>query len=142
MAKPIFKPHGSHQLEVQGRILQVHTRGPWNAEEVQRYVQSFSSCVDQLTGKPWGVLAFVYGEAIHTPESQQRMVDAIVLHRRTGRCATAVLLRVDIPPDFVRAIFTRMYAQAQEPSAFFDDEAVARAWLITQIANANAATGS
>jgi hypothetical protein len=137
MRIPVFNPHGSHELAVQGRILQVRTRGPWNEEEVQRYVQSFARCVDQLAGAPWGVLAIVQGEAIHTPESQQGMVNAIVQHRRTGRCATALLLQLEIAPGLVRKLLIRMYAQAQEPCEFFDDEASAKAWLLTRIESAN-----
>lgn len=133
---PYFAPHGAHEIEVEGRILRIVTRGPWNVEQVQRYRDNFALCVSQLEGAPWVVLAFVQGEALHTPDSFDALVALVRKQREGGRCATAQILQVDVGALTTRAMFERLYAEAGEPCAFFDREDEARAWLQTQLGNA------
>lgn len=129
-----FPVHGSYQLATEGRLLVVHTRGPWNREHILDYINTLEARLLELAGNPWAVLAFVAEEGMHTPDSFDQMVDAIRRQRSIGRCGTAVLLQEVFAESVVRDILSRMYDAAGEPHRFFDDELAARAWLAERLA--------
>jgi hypothetical protein len=130
---PPVRPHGSYDVSIDGRVLRAVVCGPWNVELVQAYADAFAQQVHTLAGAPWGTLAILTGEALHTAESHQAVVETVRQHRTLGRCATAVVMRVNSVPAMIRALFTRLYAEAGEPCEFFDDETQALQWLQAQI---------
>ena len=125
--------HGFFEVSVEGRILISRVTGPWNLEAVEAYSEEVNRKIKQLIGQPWGVLAIVSGEPIHTPESMQEMTDTIRFHRSLGRCATALVF-VDVEGvHLMKTMLAPMYIDSKEPYYFADDEASARSWLIEQL---------
>ena len=128
-----FAPHGEFSVRIDGRILDLHTRGPWNRELIEQFSKNVLTMVAQLEGAPWGVLATVSGEGMHTPDSYAAMIEGIRWQRARGRCATAVVFDQVFAANTARRILERMYAEAGEPVRFFDASEPARVWLETQI---------
>ncbi len=130
-----FKPHGEFEFSVEGRVLRVRTSGPWNKELIQQYAGVLAQALASLAGAPWGVFATVVGQGLHTPESFAEMQAGIGRQRAIGRCATAVVLENVEGAPIVQRMLERMYREAGEPAAFFDDSAAAMAWLRARIAD-------
>ena len=128
------KIHGRFDVSISGRILVSRTWGPWNLEFVHAYREDMDRKVRSLAGQPWAMLALPGGEPIHTPESLAEMVNTILYHRTLGRCGTAIVLVNVEATNLIRLMLSSMYAQADEPCFFPDDEASAIAWLEARIA--------
>lgn len=120
----------------------MHTRGACNAELVERIDQAMEVVLKDLAGAPWGLLATVSEEAMHTPESYAAMVAEIRKQRQTGRCATALIFDHVFGEAVVRTVLVDMYRDAGEPAQFFPDEASGKRWLLERIAEAEAAAAS
>lgn len=133
MTKSAFQPHGQFEYAVRGRVLHLRTRGPWNRELIEQYKADLAQKMAPLFGAPWGVLATVVEEGIHTPESLESMVEGIRAHRKLGRCGTAVVFERVYGESLVRNMLERMYRQAAEPVAFFHDSDEALIWLLARI---------
>lgn len=132
-----FDPHGSHELAIEGRILVMRTRGPWNAEQVAAYARDQQEKAAELAGRPWALLAFVSGIGLHTADAIDAMVEIVTAQRRTGRCGSALIIAPDAEaPIIVEERFRWIYGLAGEPCAFFDDEDSARRWLAERLAEA------
>ncbi len=131
-----FAPHGEFSVSTEGRILVVRTTGPWNEELIQLYSQTVADNVEALAGAPWGMLGVISEEGLHTPNSFSATVATVRRHRTQGRTASAVVLHQVSAPEVVRNIFTKLYTEAGEPFAFFDDEASARSWLMERLREA------
>lgn len=117
-------------------MLVLHSTGPSNRELVAELSKAEEVLVAELAGAPWGLLAKIAEEVMHTPESYDAMVKTIRRQRETGRCATAVIFDHVFGDAMVRRVLERMYHDAGEPVQFFDDEASARTWLLKQIEQA------
>ncbi|OQA34074.1 MAG: hypothetical protein BWY57_00759 [Betaproteobacteria bacterium ADurb.Bin341] len=136
MGRLKFAPHGEFSVSTEGRILVVRTTGPWNKELIQLYSQKVTENVEALVGAPWGMLGVISEEGLHTPDSFSATVATVRRHRTQGRTASAVVLQNVSAPETVRKIFTKLYTEADEPFAFFDDEALARSWLAERLREA------
>jgi len=123
-------------IHVEGPILVLHLTGPGDTELAEEVSKGENGAFAELAGRPWGLLAILADEAMHTPGSYQTMVEAIRRQRETGRCATAVIFDHVFGDAMVRRVLERMYRDAGEPVQFFNDEASARAWLLEQIEQA------
>jgi hypothetical protein len=122
---------------IDGRVMVIHTRGPWNTEGVRSYARDQAANVVKLAGQPWVVLAFVYQEGLHTPDAFEAIVETVRAHRRQGRCGTAVVLEEGAPyPNLIRSRFAELYTRAGECFEFFDDESSARDWLENRLSSA------
>lgn len=131
-----FRPHGSLTVEIDGRVLVVRAQGPWNAELSELYGENVQAQVNQLAGAPWGLLGVISDEGVHTPDSFAVSVDIVRAHRKLGRSASAIIFRYQDSPLIARRVFEKLYNEAGEPHAFFEDEAAACQWLNEQISSA------
>lgn len=113
----------------------MEVRGPWNREMIDFFNASTGALLHELVGAPWGILAVVSEDGMHTPDSYAAMVEGIRRQRETGRCATAVILDQVFGEPMVRRVLAQMYRDAGEPATFFEDETSARAWLLAQISS-------
>ena len=128
-----FPAHGHFELTLDGRILVNRAHGPWNTELVAAYDQAVADAVAQLSGAPWGVLAFVSGKPVHTPEARERMIAAVQAQRLQGRCGTVHIFEAVEGPGLMRVIQSSIYQAAGEPLFFADSEAAGREWLLERI---------
>lgn len=128
-----FPAHGHFALTLDGRILINRARGPWNTELVQAYWQAVDEAVNALSGAPWGVLAYVSGRPVHTPEARDKMIAAVKQHRQHGRCGTVQIFEDVEAAGLMRVIQTSIYEAAGEPLYFAENEAEGRAWLLERI---------
>ncbi len=76
MTPPLFRPHGSAEVELSGAILTVHMRGDWNAEMRAQANAAMMAHVPALNAAgPWGIInclhdTLVYSEDIYTSTRQ------------------------------------------------------------------------
>lgn len=135
MAAPLFRPHGSAQVELDGAILSVHMRGHWNAEMRSQTAQAMMEHASTLNAAgPWAIINFlhdtlVYSEEIYTstrqayssrsPESKLAAIAFVVGPEVEG----ANLMRPKLE-NLLDGIIT---------SRVFTDPADARQWLLAQL---------
>ena len=87
-----------------------------------------------IRDRPWVLLGIVSGEGVHLPDSFVIQTEIIRAHQKQGRAGTAVIFRYQDSPLIARRVFEKLYNEAGEPHAFFDDEAAARQWLSERLA--------
>lgn len=134
-----FRPHGELAVFAEGRILVMRASGPWNAELSLLYGEIVQMHVLKLSGAPWALLGIISEEGVHTPESFAVSVNIVRAHQKLGRVASAIIFHYQDSPLIARRVFEKMYEEAGEPHAFFDDEAVARQWLNERLTAADKA---
>ena len=131
-----FQAHGTLNVRVMGRILRVEGTGPWNLESLKISGQDAQPLVEQLKGKPWGVMVILHGESIYVPAAAEKLTTIVAEERSQGRTATALLVNNCFAPNFAKQHLAEIYFNAGEHYAFFDDIELAEQWLIEKISAA------
>lgn len=135
MAAPLFRPHGSAQVELAGAILTVHMRGDWNAEMRNHTAQAMMEHVPALNATgPWAIIHYlhdtlVYSEEIYTstrqayaarpPSSELAAIAFVVGPEVEG----ATLMRPKLDTLLDGIVTSRVFTNPDE----------ALAWLLTQL---------
>lgn len=132
-----FEAHGTLKVENIGRILRVEGTGPWNLESLKSSGQDAQPEVDNLKGKPWGVMVILHGESIYVPAAAEKLTAIVAEERLQGRVATALLVNDCFAPNFAKEHLGEIYDKAGERYEFFDDIELAEAWLNQKISEAN-----
>ncbi|MBS1198949.1 MAG: hypothetical protein H6R18_2734 [Proteobacteria bacterium] len=129
MSRIKFMPQGDFSVATENQILVASITGPWNEELAYLFGRKANECADLLSGTRWALLATIFNDGMHTPDTFDATVQMVRQHRQKGRAATALVLKDISGPEIVRRVFSRIYEKAGETYAFFDDEASARCWL-------------
>lgn len=135
MAAPLFRPHGSADVELSDNILTVHMRGHWNAEMRTQTAREMMGHVPALNATgPWAIInhlhdTLVYSEEIYTstrlsylsrsPESKLAAIAFVVGPEVEG----AKLMRPKLETLLDGILNSRVFA----------DPVDARQWLLTQL---------
>jgi hypothetical protein len=135
MTHPLFRPHGSTQVEMTGSILTVHMRGHWNSEMREQTGQAMMRLVPTLNANgPWGIInllhdTVVYGEEIYT---QTRLGYAA---RPATSCLKAVAFVIGDGVEGAALMRPRFESllQGVVESRVFADLASARTWMEEQL---------
>ncbi|WP_261844584.1 hypothetical protein [Aliamphritea ceti] len=130
----MHRVHGTIRLSVEGRILTIEGRGPWNIESIDLSVDSIGDDLRALYGAPWGALVLVEGDSILVPDAEARLIDVVREDRHKGRLATALVLGECSVPGLVTQHLENVYTSAGDSFRVFSDAETARCWLNTQIA--------
>ena len=91
-------------MKREGRLLIIEGRGPWNLEALKHSESRAQEILKKLAGKPWGVIATIYGEPIHVPEAEQRLIDLVKQDISNGRVASALIVKECDTPNFAKVI--------------------------------------
>lgn len=121
--------HGMNNLSVEGRILIIQGRGPWNLNSIDQSVVEVPQELAGLYGEPWGVLLEFEGDSIFVPEARDRLIDIVKSDREKGRVATALVLRNCSTPQFITEHLGFVYESGGDAFASFEDLEGAKAWL-------------
>ncbi len=128
-----FKEHGTLEIEVEGQMLRIEGKGPWNLESLQQSGRVAAPKVEPLLGKRWVVLAVLHGQAVYVPEATEALVDIVKEDKRNGRVASALVVSDCDSPHFSELHISAIYTRANEDFAFFEDEESAKAWLLEKL---------
>ncbi len=128
-----FKQHGTLLVSIDGRIVQLLGKGPWNAESLQLSDASLMQKIQAMYGSPWGVLAIFEGEAVYVPEAMTLLRKQIEKEVVLGRVATAVVFENVNSPILSRRQFEAIYKVNGHEVTFFDSRTDAREWLDSEI---------
>lgn len=124
-----FEDHGTLDIAVDGQIVILEGTGPWNVESLEKSGEIADPLVKPLLGKPWAVLAILYGQAIYVPEAAANLSKVVANDKANGRVATAVLINGCDSPRFTKTHISEIYSKAGEDFEFFDDVSAATTWL-------------
>ncbi|NVK57667.1 MAG: hypothetical protein HWE26_18850 [Alteromonadaceae bacterium] len=124
-----FKQHGTLHISVDGRIVQLRGRGPWNSESLQLTDPKLMQQIQAMYGSPWAVLATFEGEAVYVPEAFTLLRKQIIKEVDSGRVATATVFDKVNSPQLSKHQFKALYQMDGHEVAFFDDREEARDWL-------------
>ncbi|XOV81206.1 MAG: hypothetical protein ACFHVJ_09715 [Aestuariibacter sp.] len=110
----------------------LRARGPWNKENLKRFLKSLNSDMDTPKGCEWGSLAVLYGESLLTPDALTIFIQAHQHMVENGlKCVAVVLSEVAVQP-LVKHQFSGLYQQCGIEYEFFDNERSALEWLEKQ----------
>lgn len=135
----IFNAHGTLRVSVEGSLLVLEGTGPWNLESLYASGKVAGPKLASLLGKPWGVVATLYGEPIYVPEAADLLSDIVRQNKVNGRVASALLVDKSYSPQFARNHIGEIYRNAGETFEFFTDQQEARHWVLEKVAEANGA---
>ena len=87
----------------------------------------------QLIGKPWAVIAIIYGEPIHVPDAAAFLIDVVKNDILNGRAGSALMVSECASPDFAVNHIADIYRKAGEVFEFFDNFDKAHAWATARL---------
>jgi len=125
--------HGEMQIEVEGSLLIIEGRGPWNLNAIDICVVENDKKVSDLYGNPWGVLFTAKGDALMVPEARIKLIEIIKKERQKGRVATALVIEQSSVPLMVEAQLKDIYTTAGDEYCHFQCKIEARHWLHQQV---------
>lgn len=117
----------------------LRARGPWNKENLKRFLRSLDSDMATPQTSQWGTLAVLYGESLMTPDAVTMFSNAHQHMAQNGLTCVAVVLNEAKATSLVKHQFSNIYQQCGLEHAFFDTEQAAIDWLQTQGININQA---
>lgn len=132
--------HGEYALSLEGAVVCLRARGPWNREAVVQYRDEFSELTAPLGDRPWGLLGIVQGEALLLPDAAELLKQHTAADAPRGRVATALVLDQVLLVDLVQDQFRALYQGQAQAVEFFSDIERARSWLEAQLERAHCDT--
>lgn len=126
-----FSAHGHFELRVVDNIIIIDGSGYGNCEAVEQYKREALPLKKQLaaTGKPWGNILHLQGNAILVKEAVANVNASAKLTNSMGLTHVGIVLdNVDFEM-LVRDCWTKIYHGTGIDIAFFYDEASALAWV-------------
>lgn len=128
-----FDSHGVLDFHIKSEnILMIEGFGPWNKEVFTSLTDEQLKLIQSLYGSSWGVLAIVYGEAIHTPDASEMLEEIVRNDKLLGRVASAIIVKDSITPIFSKDHIVNIYKAAGECVKCFEEEEIAISWLKKQ----------
>jgi len=125
-----LSPHGRFNFSIENEnILIINGRGPWNKEAVAHLGDDQESLLKSLYGKPWGVLAIISGDPVHTQEASELLANIVYEDKQKGRKASALIFKDCNFPEIGKHDISKIYNKANEKYEFFDDRNAATSWL-------------
>lgn len=91
--------HGSYTIEIQGNILVIDARGPFNDTIAEQYQLEMVDVTNQLAGAPWVSLVTYYGNGIFTPEAEHILIDVTKYRMKHGMIANASVILESVHAD-------------------------------------------
>ncbi len=131
----MFHTHGEHKLQLNGNILTVEARGPFNIEQVDYYKNALQNELGNIK-QPWGQLNKLHQDCLFTPQGEEEMYSTIKLRKDTGICAVAIFFVDGKPNSIAEQQLRRMYAIHDIKYRCFKKKTEATAWLKEQISKA------
>lgn len=132
----MFHSHGEHKVTLNGSILTVEARGPFNIEQIAVYEQALTDALKEVT-KPWAQLNILYRDCLFTPEGEQELSHSIKMRKHLGVCAIAVVFVEEESNSIAELQLGRMYGKYEIPFGCFATVEKAEAWLQEQLLDAN-----
>ena len=128
----MFHTHGEHKLQLDGNILTVEARGPFNIEQIDHYRNALLSELENIN-QPWGQLNELHQDCLFTPQGEEEMYSTIKLRKDTGICAVAIYFIDGQPNSIAEQQLRRMYAVHNISYQCFKQKEQAVVWLKEQI---------
>lgn len=126
--------HGELNVKRDNALLVIEGTGPWNIETLLAANSDAEAELNMLYQNPWGVLSIMHGEAAYLPDASHYLTEQIHAEKSKNRVATALVVSQSNLPTFSQGHLGKIYQDAGENYAFFDNVAQARDWLEQQIA--------
>ena len=132
-----FKPHGSMDVQVSGRLNILEARGPFNKELVIAgdAVQEALDAVLNAQGR-WGTVLVFKDSALASPEAVAEI--ASIVKRRVDKGIRPVAIGLVVTPDveggaIMQSHYLAAYAKAGIPGKVFEDVEKAKLWVLQAI---------
>lgn len=123
-----MQPHGDIQLELQGNILIIIPKGPFNIEGAIIAVAKYKDSIEQKNLTKWYRLDIWDEDSMGTPEALEHSIEVFNWSQRHGCMATAIVVSNTIQSGIARKIIP-------QPMAVCYDKSVALNWLEEQRAS-------
>lgn len=131
MAK--FTPHGTLNIRLDGPILVVEGKGPWNLESLNQSGAVVKPFAKQLVGKKWGAIVILHGQAVYVPAAARALTEVVKRDKLAGRIASGVLVDNCESPEFTKEHLSDIYRNAGEQFEFFSDYEIAKSWVLEKL---------
>lgn len=132
--KSPFKPHGSYQARIKGRILVAHSQGTWNLEMYHESARIAGPLIKELNlSGPWAYMVVVEETVLYHREVLEKSGEWV----RTKYANQLVAAAWVMAPDLEGLLLLKpAYAKAYKghiPCEVFETAQEAKDWLLPQI---------
>lgn len=124
-------------MTVEHNFCVLRARGPWNKENLKRFLKSLNEFDIEPQTQDWGTLAILYGESLLTPDAMVMFTNAHLNLAQSGLKHVAVVLSDVNAKTLVKHQFSHVYQQCDINHEYFDDEQSALNWLSENGVNIN-----
>jgi hypothetical protein len=107
----------------------LRARGPWNQENLKRFLISLDNDMKTPSDVDWGCMAILYGESLLTPDALNLFIKAHLHMSDNGLKYVAVVLSDAVMHPLVKHQFSGIYDQCSIEHDFFETERSALEWL-------------
>jgi hypothetical protein len=134
---PVFKPHGSIQVQITGPLIKALAIGPFNKELIDVLIESHKGLWEHFKHFPrWGYLTLFSQSALTNTET----LDAVIAYNldlaREGKAPHFLAYVIDDEVEgasLMRPTYTKAYANLPFPFRCFETIAEAQAWVEEQL---------
>ena len=136
MDNPLFRPHGSVQIELSDSIITAHLHGHWNIEMRNQAAQAMIAHVQPLNAAgAWGIINVLHDTLIYSEEIFSTTRQDYAARSPSSRLA-AVAFVIGPQVEGAHLLHHRFETLLDGiiRSAVFSDAATARSWMQQQIA--------
>jgi len=132
----MFEPHGDTQFLIEGQMLLVELRGPWNAELIDCYDRQSRPLMAGLSAAGrWGVIAITRISTMFTDDGAQRLRDLLRQPSPTlNRAATAFVIAPEVEGYRLCDPLLHEIYDPIAPFEIFESLPPAKAWVRARIA--------
>ncbi|EPJ45114.1 MAG: hypothetical protein OFPII_30340 [Osedax symbiont Rs1] len=128
----MFGIHGEYQLQQEGDILIIHSKGPFNTKLVDQFSTEMETIIKNLPAA-WGQVVFLAEDSMLPPDAEKSLQKACSRRREQGLTASAIIFVSAATTFTMRAQVCRIYDHVGIHYQFFDDSAAAQAWVATKL---------
>lgn len=116
-------------MTAQDNFCLLRARGPWNKENLKRFLVTLRGDSVTPEGVDWGSLAILYGESLLTPDALSMFTKTHEQLAENGLKYVAVVLSDVAVQPLVKHQFSSIYEQCGIEYDFFTEEHSGLEWL-------------
>lgn len=128
--KMLFKEHGVFEVSVEGKLLLVNAKGPFNEQLVNLYQQALETCIATLQQyNNWSQIIVMHHLSLFTPEAEHALINSLIDRKLKGLSFSAVVLVNAEGQSLIEQQMARIYQCAGITFKFFDSVETAKLWI-------------
>jgi len=124
-----MEPHGTHTIELLGKVLLVNVEGPFNEDAVKAYQRGLRVFVERLSPSPWALCGVFRNQGLLIPEAEAELTAATRWRKVKGMDVVANVFKGIKELSILQDQMARIYKSVDIQYNFFYKTSDALSWL-------------